>query len=129
MDRIQVMRWSSISDIELRQCLPLSPPFIPSSAIHHVTDWAFQGEWWRGARQGWGRMVYANGDYFEGEWEAGLRQGDGVLVYANGNVYEGQWEADKKEGKGRFSHASGVIQVIPKPTTTNFLSSGWLLGG
>ena len=74
-------------------------------------------------------MVYANGDYFEGEWEAGLRQGDGVLVYANGNVYEGQWEADKKEGKGRFSHASGVIQVFSKPTTTNFLSSGWLLGG
>ena len=107
------MRWSSISDIELRQGLPLSPPFIPSSAIHHVTDWAFQGEWWRGARQGWGRMVYTNGDYFEGEWEAGLRQGDGVLVYANGNVYEGQWEADKKEGKGRFSHASGVIQVSP----------------
>ena len=74
-------------------------------------------------------MVYANGDYFEGEWEAGLRQGDGVLVYANGNVYEGQWEADKKEGKGRFSHASGVIQVFPKQATTNFLSSGWLLGG
>ena len=68
MDRIQVMRCSSIPDIELRQGLPFSPPFIPSSAIHHVTDWAFQGEWWRGARQGWGRMVYANGDYFEGEF-------------------------------------------------------------
>ena len=77
-----------------------------------IAHWVSQGEWWRGARQGWGRMVYANGDYYEGEWEAGLRQGEGVLVYANGNVYEGQWEGDNKEGKGRFSHASGVIQVF-----------------
>ena len=107
----------------------LAPDLTHSSGP--ITHLVFQGEWWRGARQGWGRMVYASGDYFEGEWEAGLRHGEGVLVYANGNVYEGEWEGDKKEGKGRFSHASGVIQVfLVVDANTNYplfrMDFGWL---
>ena len=55
----------------------------------------YVGEFRRGARGGYGRMLYANGGYYEGEWEDDQREGRGVLVLENGAVTSTTW----REGK------------------------------
>ena len=40
---------------------------------------------------------------FEGEFLKGLKHGYGKIIYPSGNTYEGLWERDMKEGKGIMS--------------------------
>lgn len=37
---------------------------------------------------------------YEGDFDRGLKHGFGKIVYPSGNYYEGNWAFDKKEGYG-----------------------------
>ena len=44
---------------------------------------------------GYGRVIYADGDMYEGEWKDDKAQGKGIYIHAEtGAKYEGEWVED-----------------------------------
>ena len=43
---------------------------------------------------GYGRVIYADGDMYEGEWKDDKAQGKGIYIHADGAKYEGEWVED-----------------------------------
>ena len=72
----------------------------------HFTN-IFEGEYRNNKREGYGKMIMANGDSYEGEFHNDSYCGKGIYIWANGNKYEGGFKNDKKEGKGKFTFANG----------------------
>lgn len=56
----------------------------------------FEGEWRNDRKNGFGTMIFTNGDSYEGEWREGQKSGRGIYRFANGDMYEGYVEDDKK---------------------------------
>lgn len=65
-------------------------------------QYVYAGEWNNGLRQGYGDVVYSNGDSYYGEWVDDKYQGIGRYRYANGDVYDGEWEANLPNGNGLY---------------------------
>ena len=53
---------------------------VPQQAI-------YEGRWAQNTLNGYGRVIYANGDSYIGEFVRGLKSGFGTLKMANGYVY------------------------------------------
>mmetsp|Transcript_31503 Transcript_31503/g.74873 ORF Transcript_31503/g.74873 Transcript_31503/m.74873 type:complete len:472 (+) Transcript_31503:42-1457(+) len=68
----------------------------------------FFGAYFSGLRQGTGVYHYAGGvpgqlsGIYMGEWVKGLMNGYGILLYTDGESYVGQWKHDKKNGLGTY---------------------------
>lgn len=58
---------------------------------------------------GYGKIIWKNGNVYEGQVQNGKRQGTGKLVWANGDVYEGQFQNDKMHGKGKLTLKDGKV--------------------
>lgn len=52
---------------------------------------------------GYGALIYENGDKYEGQWSDGKIHGNGVLTTTNGSKKEGKWEY------GNFSFPIKVV--------------------
>ncbi|MQL88975.1 hypothetical protein Taro_021544 [Colocasia esculenta] len=63
----------------------------------------YEGNWRRGLQEGHGRYVWRNGNQYVGEWRGGVISGRGVLVWADGSRYEGRWEGGVPSGGGVFT--------------------------
>ena len=46
---------------------------------------------------------------YEGEFYKGKKQGVGVMIMGNGEKFEGQFKEDRIEGKGKFHKSDGAI--------------------
>ncbi|RQX67607.1 MORN repeat-containing protein [Toxoplasma gondii CAST] len=55
-------------------------------------------------QEGYGRLVYANGDVYEGEFSNSVRHGQGIYSGADGLRYEGDWQRDRRHGCGVLTH-------------------------
>ena len=54
---------------------------------------------------GYGKIIYENGEYYIGEFKDGLKYGKGILYYKNGKImFLGDFIDDKFEGAGYFSY-------------------------
>ena len=42
-------------------------------------------------RNGYGKMIYSDGNVYEGEWLNNKRHGQGKMILANGYTYDGEW--------------------------------------
>lgn len=85
-----------------------------------------------GRLQGYGKLVYVNGDSYEGHLYNGVRHGKGVQRWGNGDVYDGEfvngypcghctytyddsstyvgeWEGDGPHGRGKKTAHDGAI--------------------
>ncbi len=51
---------------------------------------------------GYGTMIYSNGQKFTGEFDNGLRHGQGVLFINDTRKYVGSWKNGRKHGEGRI---------------------------
>ena len=52
----------------------------------------YEGEWVNDKHEGYGKFIYANGEYYIGEWKNALKHGKGTMYYSNKNIkYEGDW--------------------------------------
>ncbi|GIQ90796.1 hypothetical protein KIPB_013729, partial [Kipferlia bialata] len=82
---------------------------------------------------GYGYMVFVNGDTYKGEWKEGVRwgagtsttsegvytgtwvndseSGTGVCVYSDGACYEGEWVEGERSGHGIYDAADGSTYV------------------
>ena len=51
----------------------------------------YEGEFFRGGKQGWGRFVWRDGQVYEGEWLRGRINGVGRYVWEDGREFTGEW--------------------------------------
>lgn len=67
--------------------------------------------WTRGLQpHGWGRMIFANGDYVEGWWEHDILEGSGEHTSREeGWTYRGGYVAGERHGPGRLVTAQGDV--------------------
>jgi hypothetical protein len=72
----------------------------------------YEGEFFKGGRQGLGSCFYPNGEKYTGAWRGSTRHGHGRHEYANGDVYEGAWHADARHGAGCLWSGSGGGSVF-----------------
>ena len=66
-------------------------------------------------KDGYGKLVYKNGDTYIGQFKDGKSHGQGICVYSNpelkGMKYVGSWKAGKIEGEGRMHLADGSVTL------------------
>lgn len=67
----------------------------------------YSGDLVEGVREGYGSLVWDNGDLYEGQFIANKRHGKGRLVWASGEVYEGEFFEGKRTGFGVYSWSNG----------------------
>jgi len=58
---------------------------------------------------GFGKMVYTNGDIYEGGFVNGKKEGLGSHTFKNGQVYLGQFYDNLRNGNGKFTFSDGNI--------------------
>lgn len=59
-------------------------------------------------RDGFGRMMFANGDVYEGDWQYNKKNGKGLYYYYHvETVYDGNWIQNMKEGWGTYYQQDG----------------------
>ena len=49
-----------------------------------------------GKKNGYGKMIFNNGDVYEGNWQAGLKHGKGIYKWKNGIIFDGNFWLDKR---------------------------------
>ena len=47
----------------------------------------YEGNFKNGIKEGYGRMIYKNGDLFDGNWKNDIKEGDGRLIYIIIKIY------------------------------------------
>lgn len=57
-----------------------------------------EGEFLNNVQNGYGRTIHPSGDYFEGEWVDSSIGNKGKYVSFNGATYEGEWKEEIQEG-------------------------------
>lgn len=69
----------------------------------------YEGQWSVKTEKpdGYGAMVYPNGQFYEGSFKDGQMHGEGRLIHADCDVYEGEWKENKANGKGVYTYADG----------------------
>jgi hypothetical protein len=72
----------------------------------------YQGAFRDGAKHGWGRKVYSNGDVYTGMFGDNRRHGRGEYLWRapgpmKGNRYLGEYRDDRREGQGVLLLANG----------------------
>jgi hypothetical protein len=66
----------------------------------------YEGQFRKGKKIGYGRMVYADGSHFEGYFQNGLPHGKGKLTRDGGVSCEGNWN----KGVGNNGVVAGQLQ-------------------
>ena len=69
----------------------------------------YEGQWKGNFAHGTGTLTYVDGDKYIGEWSEGKKHGHGELFYINGDKFRGMWVSDKANGLGRLEYANGDI--------------------
>ncbi|KAL4469886.1 hypothetical protein ABPG72_006526 [Tetrahymena utriculariae] len=49
----------------------------------------YQGYFYHGKKQGYGRMLFSSGDYYQGEWFDDQMEGQGILILRDGSQFQG----------------------------------------
>lgn len=70
-------------------------------------QWRFSGEFYNDQRNGFGRLVCADGESYEGEWVNGLREGKGV--YYNAGRAGSPARRNAQRGCGRLSERFRLV--------------------
>lgn len=70
-------------------------------------EWTFTGTFTNGMRNGYGKLVFADGASYEGEFADNERCGNGIEICANGVVYSGQWQKGRMNGRGKMTFPNG----------------------
>ena len=82
---------------------------VPADEGIRFKNGIYKGAVSNGKRNGYGEMIFDNGEVYTGQWENDKRNGKGTLVYPNGNVYEGMWKNNKRCGNGKMTYSSGDV--------------------
>lgn len=90
----------------------------------------FEGIYKDGARNGFGRMVYPNGDVYEGEWVDNKMHGEGTYTYKkSGDIYSGSWKDGIKSGDGRYEYGADSSMLVGSWYEGTIVGGNWELKG
>jgi len=64
---------------------------------------SYSGHYYKGLKQGYGKLTYENGDIYEGEFKNNLWHGPGILTLKDGWVYKCSFINGMKHGKGTYT--------------------------
>ena len=67
----------------------------------------YEGEYYKGVKDGYGALIYADGSKYDGEWKNDSACGKGKWLNNRGDVYEGDLINDKANGVGKYTYANG----------------------
>eukprot|EP01126_Amoeba_proteus_P053698 TRINITY_DN6560_c0_g1_i6.p1 TRINITY_DN6560_c0_g1~~TRINITY_DN6560_c0_g1_i6.p1 ORF type:complete len:257 (-),score=48.04 TRINITY_DN6560_c0_g1_i6:157-927(-) len=67
--------------------------------MQRTKDYLYEGNWFRGMKQGYGTCTYADGSTYQGEWVSDNWEGEGKFVDKDSNIYSGMWFAGMMDGK------------------------------
>jgi len=81
----------------------LDKPHGKGKYISH--DYAYEGNYMFGRKQGKGIMKFKNGDIYEGEFMSDLFHGEGIFKHANGDIYQGHFE-------NGTMHEQGILNAL-----------------
>lgn len=70
---------------------------------------SYEGDFVADELTGRGKFTFAGGDVYEGELIGGVKEGYGKYTAADGSVYEGEFKNDKRHGKGIHIAADGSV--------------------
>lgn len=90
----------------------------------------YNGEILHGRRNGYGEMIYPNGDTYLGYWKDDKHEGTGSYTYFNGDKYVGNFNNNLKNGNGTFyyykskSRFQGVWENDIQKNGTLFFNNG-----
>lgn len=90
----------------------------------------YNGEILNGRRNGYGEMIYTNGDTYLGYWKDDKHEGTGTYTYFNGDKYVGNFNNNLKNGNGTFyyykskSRFQGVWENNIQKNGTLFFNNG-----
>jgi hypothetical protein len=95
---------------EISVCNPsASAPLATASPDHRYQDGTqFYGRFMDGQpADGFGTMLYANGNRYDGEYQNGRRNGCGTFTFKNGRRYVGEFKEDLFSGRGSWFLENG----------------------
>ena len=71
----------------------------------------YEGYFKASYRHGFGKYVYIEGDVYDGIWSWGDREGLGYYMWPSGNEYIGYWSSNQQNGKGTKYYTSGETEA------------------
>ena len=69
----------------------------------------YEGEWNEGLEEGYGKLIFKNGDKYEGEFDDSRFSGKGKFTWVDGDTYEGEFENGEHSGYGEYFGANGFV--------------------
>lgn len=72
---------------------------------------SYEGEWKNGKYNGFGTIIWSNGDRYDGEWRDDKYNDQGVYTWANGDRFEGYWRDGKPNGFGVRINRGGARKI------------------
>lgn len=68
----------------------------------------YEGEWSKGKKHGFGKLVMGDGSFYEGEFKFGEIEGKGRRIWKNnGNSYSGEFSRGEMHGEGEMTYKDG----------------------
>ena len=67
----------------------------------------YTGDVKNGKPNGFGIMIFPNGNKYVGGWKDGRWNGQGTFTTSNGSKYEGEWKNGEKNGQGTHTYPDG----------------------
>ena len=78
----------------------------------------------RAGQEGYGVLMYVNGERYEGQWKDDKAHGKGTLTYMHGDRYVGEWAEAMKHGHPpRAPARPDPLVIYPSAATMSRL--GW----
>lgn len=68
----------------------------------------YDGDWWHGVREGFGKSTFANADTYEGSFHKDKLHGKGTFQWCDGRQYEGHYFEDQRCGPGKLAWKNGT---------------------
>ncbi|OMJ69997.1 hypothetical protein SteCoe_32126 [Stentor coeruleus] len=68
--------------------------------VLYMLDGKYTGEFYNDDFNGYGEIIWNNGNTFKGSWKDGLMHGKGTFTWKNGKTYTGRYKYGEKHGKG-----------------------------
>tara|TARA_A100001011_G_scaffold304793_1_gene319217 strand:- start:1280 stop:3124 length:1845 start_codon:yes stop_codon:yes gene_type:complete len=76
--------------------------------LDETQEWlTYNGAWAGAYENGFGKVLFKNGNRYEGEFLDSVIHGKGKFFYKNGEIYEGNFKAAKKTGFGKMTYEDG----------------------